>query len=160
MLCYAMLCYAMLSGAILGPSMASQRGNTYRYRRYRRCGSQAWVAAPTQRGRSKGYLYTVCIYTYRYPFTHTVAQNQGSPHTPGQSTPVSIQPPARKPGLSFECSTACEFAEPTCLPAFLPFTPAINEGCTRSLRISHSMYCIVPTTCVFYTGSLHSLSAA
>ena len=27
-------------------------------------------------------------------------------------------------------------------------TPAINEGCTRSLRISHSMYCIVPTTCV------------
>jgi hypothetical protein len=39
-------------------------------------------------------------------------------------------------------------------------TPAINEGCTRSLRISHSMYCIVPTTCVFDAGSLHSLSPA
>jgi len=29
-------------------------------------------------------------------------------------------------------------------------TPALNEGCTRLTRISHSMmYCIVPTTCVF-----------
>jgi hypothetical protein len=32
-------------------------------------------------------------------------------------------------------------------------TPAINEGCARSLRISHSMYCIVPRTCGFSTGS-------
>jgi hypothetical protein len=30
-------------------------------------------------------------------------------------------------------------------------TPAINEGCTRSLRISHSMYCIVPSSCDFIT---------
>ena len=26
-------------------------------------------------------------------------------------------------------------------------TPAIHEDCTRSIRISHSMHCIVPTSC-------------
>ena len=33
---------------------------------------------------------------------------------------------------------------------YIIYTPAINKGCTRSVRISHSMYCIVPTTWWFY----------
>ena len=37
-------------------------------------------------------------------------------------------------------------------------TLAINRGCMRPLRISHSMYCIVPTTCGLTIGSMHSLS--
>ena len=39
-------------------------------------------------------------------------------------------------------------------------TPAINKGCTRSLRISHSVYCVVPSTCASTIGSMHSLSPA
>ena len=39
-------------------------------------------------------------------------------------------------------------------------TLARNQGCTRSLRISHSMYSIVATTCGLTTGSMHSLSPA
>ena len=30
------------------------------------------------------------------------------------------------------------------------YTPAIYDGCTRSLRTSHSMYCIIPRSCDIY----------
>jgi hypothetical protein len=44
----------------------------------------------------------------------------------------------------------CLRVEPApCLQA-LCTTPAKNAGCTRSIRISHSVYCIVPTSCAFY----------
>ena len=47
----------------------------------------------------------------RRPKLSEVARSKPGVSKPGLSTPVSIQPPARKPGLSFDCSTACEFTE-------------------------------------------------
>jgi hypothetical protein len=44
------------------------------------------------------------------PILSEVARSESGVSIPGVSHPVSIQPPARKPGLSFECSAACEFA--------------------------------------------------
>jgi hypothetical protein len=45
-------------------------------------------------------------------------------------------------------SGGCAHDPPCEIHSVCSYTPAIREGCTRSLKISHSMYCIVPTTCV------------
>jgi hypothetical protein len=104
------------------------------------------------------------IHTYIHTYIHTLYLCKGIPSHHAKRIP-KIDPknrylsyyyteisyhldPAKHTGAATVRSTyylargACIQTRPT---------PAISEGCTRSLRISHSMYCIVPTSCDLIT---------
>ena len=129
--------------AAMGAAPAVSAGST---------GALALAAAKAPASMALSALCALCSVLWR----HTQAARQSVPRlnqalTLTTAITLTVTQVTSPPSIRFTSSSRSHTAAlctrcPKCHVRLL--TPAISEGCTRSIRISHSMCCIVPTTCV------------